>query len=184
MTRKRIHLLTALLAFLILCVAGWLIILKLNRVTLLMEAQIIRPSGEIQPISSATFYLLDTDMLMLAMSKGNESDPLRKKVYDEHPNLGMVAQVMDARRRNAYSLGAEVMPFVEQSRPLWEPRVVQSAQTDAQGRAVFRDLKPGDYWLMCRTEAAGIAAFWNQRVTINRGENQITLDQTNALYLK
>ena len=185
MTRKRIHLLlVGMSALLILCGLGWLIIPKLNRASLLMDAQIVRPSGETQAVARETFHLLDADMIMLAMAKGNESSPVREKVYREHPNLGMVAQVMDARRRNAYSLGAEVMSFVEQSRPLWEPHVIQSTRTDAQGRAVFQSLKPGDYWLMGRTEAVGGAAFWNQRVSVSRGDNKITLDQTNALYMK
>ena len=91
---------------------------------------------------------------------------------------------MDARRRNAYSLGAEVIPFMEDSRPLWEPHVIRSIRTDAQGRALFQGLKPGDYWLMGRTETKEGAAFWNQRVSVGRGENRITLDQTNALYVK
>jgi hypothetical protein len=95
----------------------------------------------------------------------------------------MVAQVMDARRRSAYSLGAEALSFMEDSRPLWESHVVQSAQTDAQGRAAFQSLKPGDYWLMGRMEAGSGAAFWNQRISLSRGENRITLDQHNALYI-
>ena len=185
MAQKKIHpLLILVLALLILCGLGWLIIPKLNRGSLLIDAQIVRPSGETQAVAYETFYLLDSDMIMLAMVKGNEGSPVRDKVYSEHPNLGMVAQVMDARRRNAYSLGAEVIPFVEQSRPLWEPHVIQSSQTDAQGRAVFKNLKPGDYWLMGRTEAAGGAAFWNQRVSVGRGDNKVMLDQTNALYMK
>ena len=88
------------------------------------------------------------------------------------------------RRRAAYSLGAEIIPFMEDSRPLWAPHVLQSKRTDAQGRVVFESLKPGDYWLMGRTESADDAAFWNQRLSVNRGENRITLDQTNALYIK
>jgi hypothetical protein len=92
--------------------------------------------------------------------------------------------VMDARRRNAYSLGAEIITFVEDSRPLWETHVIQSARTDAQGRAVFENLELGDYWLMGRTESVDGAAFWNQKLSVNRGENRITLDQSNALYMK
>jgi hypothetical protein len=185
MAQKRIHLLLiVVLALLILCALGWLIIPKLTCGSLLIDAQMVLPSGETQAVARETFYLLDSDMIMLAMTKGNESSPVREKVYSEHPNLGMVAQVMDARRRNAYSLGAEVIQFIEQSRPLWEPRVIKSAQTDAQGRAIFNGLKPGDYWLMGRTQSTGGAAFWNQRVSVGRGDNKITLDQTNALYMK
>jgi hypothetical protein len=186
MTRKQIHLLlAAVFAFLILCGLGWLMIPKWNRGSLLIEAQVVRPSGETQPAARETFYLLDADMIRLAMVEGNESSPLRERVYREHPTLEMVARVMDARRRSAYSLGAEVITFMENSRPLWETHVVRSVQTDARGRALFESLKPGDYWLMGRAQTVEDgAAFWNQPVAIGRGENSLQLDQTNALYLK
>lgn len=186
MTRKQIHLLLAgVFALLILCVLGWLVIPKWNRVFLYIEAQIVRPSGEIQPAARETFYLLDADLIRLSMVEGNENSSVRDQVYREHPTLGMVAKVMDARRRSAYSLGAEVIPFMENSRPLWESHVVQSAHTDARGHATFKSLKPGDYWLMGRTETVGGgAAFWNQPITIGREEHHVKLDQTNALYVR
>lgn len=185
MTRRRISIiLAAAFALLILCGLGWLVIPGLFRGSLSMKAQIVRPSGESQAVTRETFYLLDVDMISLAMIEGGESSPVREKLYREHPNLGMVARVLDARRRSAYSLGAEALSFMENSRPLWESHVVQSAQTDVQGRAVFKSLKPGDYWLMGRTQGASGAAFWNQPISLSRGENQITLDQTSALFMK
>lgn len=186
MTRKQIHLfMTGAFALLILCGLGWLMIPKWNRGTLWIEAQLVRPAGEIQPAARKTFYLLDADMIRLAMVEGNEGSSLRDQVYREHPTLGMVAKVLDARRRSAYSLGAEVISFMENSRPLWETHVVQSAPTDAHGHVYFQSLKPGDYWLMGRTETVGGgAAFWNHPVTIGRGENKVKLDQTNALYVR
>lgn len=183
--RKRLHLwLAGMLGLLVLCGLGWLVISRLNRGSLVMEAQLVRPSGETQAVARETFYLLDADMIMLSLIEGNERSPLRDKVYREHPNLGMVAMVMDARRRSAYSLGAEAIPFMENSRPLWEPHVIQSAQTDERGRAVFKSLRPGDYWLLGRIEKRDGAAFWNQRISVFRGDNRITLDQNNALYIK
>ncbi len=186
MARKRIRSLAALglLALIVLSGLWWLIISRLNRCSLAMNARIVRGSGEMLPVANETFYLLDVDLILLAMEKGDESSPLREKVYQEHPNLGMVAMVMDARRRSAYSLGAEVLPFIEQSRPLWERHVITSLKTDAGGHAVFKNLRPGDYWLMGRMETGAGAAFWNQRVSLERGENKIMLDQDNALYVR
>jgi hypothetical protein len=182
---KRIYLwLAEMLVLLILCGLGWLIIHGFNRGSLLIEAQIVRPSGETQAVAGETFYLLDADMIGLAMIEGNERSPLRDKVYMEHPNLGMVAMVMDARRRSAYSLGAEVMPFMESSRPLWESHVIQSAQTDKRGHAFFKNLKPGDYWLLGDMETVDGAAFWNLPISIGRLNKPIKLDQNNALYMR
>jgi hypothetical protein len=185
MARNRTPFLVAgALAILLLVGSGWLIIPRLTRGSLVVDARIAYKPGESRPLLNETFYLLDADMILLSMVEGNEAGPLREKVYREHPNLGMVARVMDARRRNAYSLGAEVIQFMEDSRPLWETHVVQSARTDGQGRIVFKNLKPGDYWLMGRTKTNEGAAFWNQRVSIDRGRNEIMLDQDNALYAK
>ena len=184
MARKQTHLwLAIMIGLLTLCGLGWLIIPGLNRGSLVMEAQIVRPSGESQAVARESFYLLDVDMISLVMNEGDERSALREKLDREHPNLKMVARVMDARRRSAYSLGAEAIAFMENSRPLWESHVVRSARTDAQGRAVFESLAPGDYWLMGRMQGGG-AAFWNQRIFVNRGENRITLDQNNTLYLE
>ena len=182
MTRKRTPILTAV-AFAAL-VAGlvWLAAAGLMRGSLLVEARINYSEGEPQPIAMAPIYLLDADMLKLAQGGEGRMSPLEERVFRENPDLGHLAGVMNARRREAYSLGPDVVPLMEKSRPLWEPHVRQRVQTNAGGRASFSDLKPGEYWLVCRSETRdGGVAFWNLPVTVKRGENRIALDARNAL---
>ena len=182
MKRKRI-LLFVFVAFALLLVAAlaWAVSQRLTRGVLLVTAHVSR-SGEDAPARSATLYLLDEDMMRLALVKGGEPTALQEKVFRENPRLRNLAGLMNARRREAYSLGPEVSDFMEQSRPLWQPHVLQSTEVSPEGRATFRNLSPGDYWLMGRAETSdGGLAFWNLPVTVKRGENSIRLDPLNSL---
>ena len=181
-TRKQNRfLIIAALAILILCAFAWLTVLRQRHGLLVVDAHVLYASGDAQPVAGEALYLLDADPIRLVLAKEGGGDPLREKLYREHPNLWMLAGVLDARRRHGSPLGAEVLTFMEQSRPLWETHIVQAVQTDSHGRAVFERLKPGAYWLMGRTATRVGVAFWNLHVSVKRGENKITLDQNNAL---
>lgn len=184
MKRKRARLIFYVaFALILLAGLGWLTARRLKGGALLVEARLSSSKGEQRPAGKVTLYLLDEDMMRLALVTGNEPTPLQERVFRENPKLRNLAGLMNARRREAYSLGPEVSAFIEQSRPLWQPHVLQTALTDAYGRATFRNLKPGDYWLMGYTETGegnGVA-FWNLFVTVNRGEQSITLEPLNSL---
>jgi hypothetical protein len=183
MKRKRILLwLSVAFALLLLAALAWVGSRRLTRGVLLVSAHVSRPHGEDAPARSMRLYLLDQDMIRLALVNGGQPSLLQEKVFSENPKLRGLAGLMNARRREAYSLGPEVLDFMEQSRPLWQPHVIQSVETDAEGRATFYNLKPGDYWLMGRTGTpAGGVAFWNLFVSIKRGETSVTLDPLNSL---
>jgi hypothetical protein len=182
MKRKRILLFVSVaFALLLLAALAWAVSGRLTRGVLSVTAQVSRSGGD-APRPRARLYLLDEDMMRLALVKGGEPSPLQEKVFRENPRLRNLAGVMNARRREAYSLGPEVSDFVEQSRPLWQPHVLQSAETDANGRAVFYNLAPGDYWLMGSAEIPdGGVAFWNLPVTVGRGETSVRLEPFNSL---
>lgn len=182
MKRKRILLsISIAFALLLLAALAWAVAGRLTRGALLVTAQVSR-SGKDAPARGAQLYLLDEDMMRLALVSRGEPGALQEKVFRENPKLKNLAGLMNARRREAYSLGPEVSDFVEQSRPLWQPHVVQSAEADAQGRASFYNLKPGDYWLMARAETPdGGVAFWNLFVTVKRGETSVKLEPLNSL---
>lgn len=183
MKRKRIILLFSIAFALLLAGLGWLVALKgFMRGTLLVEARFSHIKGEQQPAASATLYLLDRDMMKLALVKEGEENSLEEKVFRENPKLRNLAGVMNARRREAYSLGPDIILFMEQSRPLWQPHVIQTARADSGGRARFYNLEPGSYWFMGSAETPdGGVAFWNLFVTISRGENRLTLEPLNSL---
>lgn len=182
MKRRRI-LLWLSIAFVLLLIAGLFVARRTRaRATLSVDARVYYSNGEVQPTPSATIYLLDSDVIGLALVKEGGPDPLQEKVFRDNPKLRNLAGLMNARRHAAYPLSPDVVPFVEQSRPLWQPHVVQTALTDAAGRARFSNLAPGDYWLMCLTETrTGGVVFWNLFVRIHGGQNSIGLDPTNSL---
>ncbi|HEX8491969.1 MAG TPA: hypothetical protein VF658_03950 [Pyrinomonadaceae bacterium] len=186
--QKRVAL--PLIAFLVLLIVfgvGW----WLYRASLVIEAQIIYNMGGPQPVARQSFYLLDTDPLSLTAD-----DPKFKakvdaaKNEDEKMNI-QLSGVMLALLKNsiekrdmAEKSGKTLLGTLELSKPFWEAHLVQSAQTDFKGHAVFENLKPGTYWLMGMTETRAAFAFWNEKISVGIGENKITLDQNNALYSK
>lgn len=186
MKRKRTLLLLFCVAFALLLLSGlgWLAARGrfFARATLQIEARVSDKLGEQRPAPYATLYLLNQDVIRLALNRKGEPGSLEEKVFRENPELGRLAGLMNARRREAYSLGPEVRVFVEKSRPLWQPHVIQTIETNPEGRADFKDLKPGDYWLMCLTGTEGDGvAFWNLFVTLKSGENNLRLEPSNAL---
>ena len=133
------------------------------------------------PSAGATLYLLDEDLIRLAMAEPDAGDDAQSAVHREHPRLRLLAGLMNGRRFSAYPLGPDVRLLLEQSRPIWEPHVLRAARADERGRAAFEHLAPGDYWLMCVDERDGRVAFWNVKLSLARGANVITLDAKNAL---
>ncbi|HEX8174544.1 MAG TPA: carboxypeptidase-like regulatory domain-containing protein [Pyrinomonadaceae bacterium] len=182
MKRRRILLpLSAALGLLLLIALASVVVHRLTHGVILVSAHLSYPDNERAPAQGAVLYLLDEDMIRLVVLKDCETNQLREKVFSENPGLRSLAGLMNARRREAYSLGPEVADFMEQSRPLWELHVVQSGKTDAEGRVTFTDIRPGDYWVMGRVESRGGVAFWNLSVQVRRGASSITLQPANAL---
>jgi hypothetical protein len=146
-----------------------------------VEARVELAPGDARPSAGATVYLLDDDFIRLAMAEADAGDSVRAAVHREHPRLRILAGLLNARRFSAYPLGPDVKLLLAQSRPLWEPHVLRAERADERGRAAFVGLAPGVYWLMCLDERGGRLAFWNLRLELGRGANEITLDAKNAL---
>lgn len=150
------------------------------RGSLAVEAR-IAVAGTTRPIKQETLYLLDADLIRLAMAETGAGDDAQAKAHREHPRLKMLAGLMNARRFSAYRLGPDIALLFEQSKPIWEKHVVQTARTDDGGRAVFEKVAPGDYWLTCLSERDGKLVFWNPRVNVGREPQAVVLDERNAL---
>lgn len=61
---------------------------------------------------------------------------------------------------------------------------LKTIMTDSEGRADFGELKAGTYWIIGVTDTRDDYAFWNYKVTVSEGENNLILDQSNATYFK
>lgn len=169
-------------------VLGWFVWRQLLRGTLAVDAGAVNSSNETEATREIFFYVLDEDLIKLAMDTGDAATPtpLRAQVFSAHPRLGSLAGLMNARRREAYSLSPDVFLLLEQSRPLWEPHVLARARGDERGRARFANLAPGIYWLMAETKTRDSSgdAFWNLQVAVGRGDHHVKLDESNALYFR
>ncbi|MDQ3804141.1 MAG: hypothetical protein M3416_09965 [Acidobacteriota bacterium] len=179
--RQRLSLAAGLAAALIAVTAALACSPFRQAASLHVEARVEPAPGVARPSAGATVYLLDDDLIRLAMAEADAGDPVRAGVHREHPRLRILAGLMNARRFSAYPLGPDVKLLLEQSRPLWEPHVLRAERADGRGRAAFVGLAPGAYWLMCLDERDGRVAFWNLRLVLGRGANEVTLDAKNAL---
>lgn len=117
------------------------------------------------------------------MSGEHENTPQGSEVYRTHPRLKILAGKLNARRFGGYSLSADVLLFIDQSRPLWELHVLRSGQIGLTGDSSIDNLTPGSYWLLAYSQVPGSESFWVQQVDINLGTNEVELQRTNALYV-
>lgn len=79
-------------------------------------------------------------------------------------------------------MGPDVFLFLDQAKPVWEPHVSRSVETDGEGKAMLDNLKPGIYWLLARSQTQDRNTLWLRQVTIKEGDNEVRLDRDNALY--
>jgi predicted RNA polymerase sigma factor len=118
------------------------------------------------------------------MRAGDDENEVSEMVHREHPKLRSLAGLLNARRREAYSLSSDVFLLLDQSKPLWQPRVVQTVSIDRLGHASFRRLKPGTYWIMGYVRESWAEAFWLQQLSVGSGATTVALNQSNTLYSK
>ena len=135
-------------------------------------------------VEQVAVHLLDTDPISLVATGSEEHTARGAEVYRAHPRLKVFAGTLNARRQSAYSLGPDVFLFLDQSRPLWEPHIIRSTETDVEGGARLDDLAAGSYWLMAYRKVPEMSAFWIQQVTVKNGDNEVVLRPDNALYIK
>lgn len=206
MPKKRLFLLLGvILALLVATGVAW----RMYRGTLAAEAQIIYSLGDVQPISSVPFYLLDSDPYLLhnqipafddqrkkLLEHDNENYSERMKAIDQinaHENVAILFNKFNEiiSEEGIYARIYQLDPkqkdidlinyykFISRS---LETIAVQSGKTDFKGIVVFADLKPGDYWLTGISTTRNGLALWNTKVKVVFGHNKYVLDQSNAAY--
>lgn len=179
--RRRTKLILLACAVAVASASAWFGSRYFQQGSLALHARLAYADGSAQSIAGETFFILSADPLRLALDEENERSGGGDFDTEGQSNLRTLAGALAARRWHASPLGAEIAVLVRESRPLWEQRVVGSARTDARGRAVFSNLSPGDYWLMGLAETRDGVAYWNRRVSIARGRNEVELYPDNSL---
>lgn len=185
-SRKLLLVLSALLLLTTIFGLGW----WFYRGSLEVEAQIIYNMGGPQPVARQSFYLLDTDPLLLNMDdpkykarQGSLTDAQKQEQVGAVAMIGIL-RLRATNPQYADISDASLLKVVELSKSFWQPHLIQSAQTDFKGIASFENIKPGTYWIMGITQTRAGSAFWNLKVDVGVGHNKVLLDQNNAVFSK
>ena len=135
-----------------------------------IEAQIVYSMGGPQPVARQTFYLLNTDpaTVQQRQSPNNSSPTNSNAVSDQEAmlyalsfmNFRSFMQQIEEANRTGIKLDKFMIPMVANSREFLAPHIVQTVQTDFQGRATFENISTGEYWVMGITETRASFAFW------------------------
>ena len=132
-----------------------------------VEAQLVYSVGGPQPIAREMFFLYDVDPVTLNIpdSDGSRDRIVRKIIPFKNPT----------KAGSYFPTDPEVNAVIQ-------PHVIKQVLTDFQGKAVFDNLRPGDYWLVGSAERRdSLTEYWMTKVTVGPGDNKILLSQDNSV---
>jgi steroid delta-isomerase-like uncharacterized protein len=136
-----------------------------------IEAGLMFQSGDIKPVAPTTFYLLDGNLTKVLRTAGYK--PADGKTDDRsllgefHLAFAFPAFYTEGDKRAA--LIAAITPHV-----------IKKAETDFKGKAVFKSVPSGTYYIVGVGHVANSTAIWNLKVIVSGGISSISLDQNNA----
>ena len=152
-----------------------------------VETAFIFRSGEVVPVPSTEFYLLNksvSDMITSAWmrevlvedirSVPNLSTENKETLVKEVKGLSLAGLVR-------YSFGSTVLStkFSELSRRLVQDAVVARLRTDLKGKGVFSSVPPGRYYIFGVGEMRKSFVSWNLEIDVADKDISVTLDTTN-----
>ena len=111
-----------------------------------------------RPVMREKFYLLKQDLDAILSKAGITPD-----AGDYKTTLG--AAVADPNRRDV----------LQKCNAAIAQNVAYSSLSDVNGKAVFKDVTPGTYYLYGVTKNGSTASVWSQSISINAGDNTISL---------
>ncbi len=149
---------------------------KKGESTLSLDTGIIFRSGDIKPVARTEFYLLDKGLVDALLEKGYSYN--NKKVTD--PYLIYIQFLSSAEYYNSTDDSRERFDLIWS---ILRPHVIQSVTTNFDGKAIFKEIPPGQYYLMGLTKIGQNSIIWNVEVNLSPGDNSFTLDQNNAAYI-
>lgn len=158
--------------------------------TLAFETGFVFASGDVKPIARTTFYLLDEDLVKILKEAGlqiPQSFP-RKSVNAEWDLLNIFSMSLNSSHESFAEFHAAAAAL--------KPHIVQSVKTNFDGKALFKPVAAGTYYLMGLVRRSYNDPHvgqqqnpwgntmgridWNVKVELKPGYNVVTLDQDNA----
>lgn len=142
------------------------------------------------PASSDTVTAPPRDRGKLAVTatitnnRGAKTPVRREKLYLLKEDLDTImtkAKIEPEEGTYSATLGAAIADparkaLLDKMLAAIKPYIVASVTTDANGKAEFPDIKPDSYYLFGVTKVGNSASVWNTGITINPGDNTISLD--------
>lgn len=137
------------------------------------ETGLVLNSGDIKPVSRTTFYLLDKSFAqtLIDASFQDADGNIIKKPRDIYGEFLM---------SDKYKILGKNLDLYNRAWLLIKPHVVQTVITGFDGKATFKPMQAGKYFLMGYSEVSRNLVFWDVEVNLSSGDNLLTLDQNNA----
>jgi hypothetical protein len=140
--------------------------------TLSFETGLVLRSGDTKPVSRTTFYLLDNSFAKILFDAGIKEDGKEFKAPGDIYSSFVVGYEFSGALESSAK-------FVTEAMQLMKPHVVQEVTTGFDGKATFKPVQVGTYYLMGHSKVSGNYVIWDTKVDISSGKNFITLDQNN-----
>lgn len=129
-------------------------------------------SGGRRPLSRHTIFLLKDSLTSPEMEEA-----FKKFMASTTPpvNPGIPLDEKEVRTRAGF--------LASDGRKIWHTYIIESAETDFEGKARFRKLSPGDYWLYIKAKRpSGEWLIWNVKTSVKFYEDvKVELNNQNLL---
>jgi len=154
---------------------------------LTVEAGVVSGNGDVKPVARTDLYLLDKNFeTILQETKFNSELPEGlKERFSKRNLLRAFAVTVTAVQGNSFNdptfrseKEASAKSLIKTLNAI-KSHTIYETTTDFQGKAQFRNIKPGEYYLLSFSELNSVS-IWNLKTTIKTGQNSIILDQKNA----
>jgi hypothetical protein len=144
---------------------------------LTLEAGLITNSGDVKRILRTEFFLLDAHAGELL--KAAHISPADSSHIIEDPDK----LVFELSLAYHFSSQSDSAAFMRAAMPVLKPHIVQSVVTDFDGKAQFKPLKPGVYYLWGVAEVGRSWAYWHLRLDLQPQQYTVTLDNKNVSFI-
>lgn len=152
-------------------------IYKLNS-TLSIETGLVLRSGDIKRVPRTQFHLLDESFANILNNSNFSYDN-----YEASSNKDKSLVYSNYLLNKKYIALDKNQKNYDRAWALIKPHITQTVITDFNGKATFKSIKSGKFYLVGDTMINNSQVIWDYEVNLKSGKNTVTLDQDNAGYI-
>jgi len=145
----------------------------LGKITLNAEINFAEMGGK-RPLANQPVYLLSNSIASPEMEEAFKKF-MASTTFPVKPGIGGMTE-SEIRNRAGF--------MISDGRAIWHRYIVESAETDFEGKAAFRKTKAGDYWLYAiMKRPRGQWVLWNVKTTVKFYDTtKVTLNNANISF--